>query len=297
MRASEQGFLLLTSYLGNPERRPLTVAQFRILAERVRSSDLAPQDRELVISDLRGLGYGEEMASRIVELLRDTQLLFRYLQLGKKAGCVPMSRISDAYPEVLRQKLGLESPGCIWTKGDISLLDAPLISLVGSRDIRPENRDFAWEAGFQAAKQGYTLVSGNARGADRIAQSACLKNGGRVISVVADALADKDGDERILYLSEDGFDQAFSAQRAISRNRLIHTLTQKTFVAQCDFRSGGTWDGTVKNLRNGWSPVFCFDDGSPAVSELQQMGAKGIRREDLSDLRQLHTDNYSLFDQ
>lgn len=297
MRAAEQGFLLLTSYLGNPERHPLTVSQFRILAGRVQSSDLTPENRELSTLDLRALGYGEEMANRIVGLLKDSQLLSRYLLLGKKAGCVPISRISDNYPDILRKKLGLESPGCIWVKGNISLLDTPLISLVGSRDIRLENRDFAWELGFQAAKQGYTLVSGNARGADRIAQSACLENGGRVVSVIADALADKGTDERILYLSEEGFDQAFSAQRAISRNRLIHALGQKTFVAQCDLRSGGTWDGTVKNLRNGWSPVFCLDDGSPAVAELQQMGAKGINREDLSDLRQLHTDNYSLFDQ
>jgi len=167
--------------------------------------------------------------------------------------------------------------------------------LVGSRDIMPKNKVFAAEVGRQAALQGYTLVSGNARGADRTAQNACLRAGGRVISVVADSLAQKTIQNRVLYLSEDDFDSEFSAQRAISRNRIIHALAEKTFVAQSNVGFGGTWDCTVKNLRSGWSPVFCFDDGSDAAMQLTQMGACGVQLSDLRDLGSLTPNEISLF--
>ena len=296
MRPAEQGFLLLTSHLGDPDRKPLTVSQFRVLAERVQTMRPDAHDRDLQVQDLKALGYGEEMAGRILSLLNETDALWHYLRKAEKAGCVPLSRIHDRYPNELLDRLGWECPGCLWVKGDLSLLATRKIALVGSRDILPDNRSFAYEAGVQAAKQGYTLVSGNARGADRIAQKACLDHGGKVISVVADELADKEPHERILYLSEEGFDLEFSAQRALSRNRVIHALGAITLVAQSDLR-GGTWDGTVKNLRYGWSSVFCFDDGSEATKELVRMGAGTVTRENLRDIRKLRHEILSLFDQ
>lgn len=295
MRGAERGFLLLTGALGDPDRKPLTVAQLRVLASRVKESQIAEPDRDMTEKDLTSLGYSEDTARQILHLLSQTALLDRYVQRGKTAGCVPITRISEKYPDVLRRRLVLDSPGCIWAKGDLSLLDMPKVALVGSRDILPANRAFAWEVGAQAAKQGYALVSGNARGADRIAQAACLKNGGVVISVVADSLEDKQPQNNILYLSEYDFDQPFSAQRAISRNRLIHALPEKTFVAQCAYETGGTWDGTVKNLRYGWSPVFCMDDGSKASEELRQMGASCIVAADLRKIKDLQTASISFF--
>lgn len=297
MRAAEKGFLLLTSHLGDPDRKPLTVSQFRVLAQRVQAMSAEVQDRDLQVQDLKALGYAEEMAWRIIGLLNETDVLSSYLRKGEKAGCVPLSRIHARYPKELRDRLGWECPGCLWAKGDLSLLDNRKIALVGSRDILPDNRAFAWEAGAQVAKQGYTLVSGNARGADRIAQKACLENGGKVICVVADELQNKESHGRILYLSEEGFDQSFSAQRALSRNRVIHSLGDLTLVAQSDLRSGGTWDGTAKNLRFGWSPVFCFADGSDASRELEQMGADTITAEQLRNFDGLCPDIPNFFDQ
>ena len=55
------------------------------------------------------------------------------------------------------------------------------------------------------------------------------------------------------------------------------------FVAQAALGKGGTWDGTVKNLRFGWSSVACFRDGSEAMAELEQRGAYLIGIEDLKD--------------
>lgn len=295
MNAREEGFLLLTSELGVPGRKTLTVPQLRTLAKRVRSANLENADRDLELSDLTALGYGHEMAQRILVLLEDKALLDYYCQRGKKRNCYPLSRVSAGYPERLCRSLGSESPGCLWYQGDPALLMLPAVSLVGSRDLSPENRAFAREIGRQAALQGYVLVSGNARGADQTAQNACLEAGGKVISVVADALAEHSPIENVLYLSENDFDAPFSAQRALSRNRIIHSLGQMTFVAQCGYQQGGTWDGTVKNLRFGWSPVYCFADGSPAQRLLVEMGADSVTGTQLADFSEIQASISALF--
>lgn len=297
MRATERGFLLLTSPLGDSLRKPLTVAQFRTLAKRVQQMEKPTEQRDLTLADLTALGYEQDFAYRLLHLLSQEDLLDHYLRRAAAAGCVPIARIGQDYPAVLREKLDPDSPASLWSKGDLSILAKPRIALVGSREIQQENRSFAWEVGTQAALQGYVLVSGNARGADKIAQTACLRAGGQVIVVVADELEKQKQEKNVLYISEDGFDLPFSAIRALSRNRVIHALAEKTFVAQCTCGSGGTWDGTIKNLNNGWSPVFCFADGTPAMEQLSQMGAEKIGIQQLGDIQQLVSARISLFDQ
>ena len=297
MTPREAGFLLLTSHLGNPDRKVLTAAQLRNLAQRVCGAERSSEVRELNLRDLQELGYDLHMAARILELLSEQALLEHYLHRAKKAGCVPVTRVSDGYPRLVRRRLGLDSPGCLWAKGDLSLLDAPKITLVGSRELAFDNRCFAAEAGYQAAKQGYVLVSGNAKGADRTAQDACLLEGGGVISVVADELETKFPRENTLYLSEVGFDLPFTPQRALSRKRVIHCLGSGVLVAQCSNGTGGTWDGTVKNLRFGWCRVCCYDDGSEGISRLVQMGAEAVGLEDLQKLSALEGEINTLFDQ
>ncbi len=297
MRPAEAGFLLLSSCLGDPMRKPLTTAQLRTLADRAWNLDLAATSRELEMADLVALGYNRQMASRIIKLLSDGDILEHYLLVARRRGCVPLTRVSQGYPLIVRQRLALDSPGVLWAKGNLELLENPKIALVGSRDLCENNAAFARELGRQAALQGYTLVSGNARGADKIAQEACLRTGGSVIVVVADSLLQQPDRERVLYLSEEDYDQEFSAQRALSRNRIIHTLGEMTFVAQSAFQTGGTWDGTVRNLRSGWNNVFCFDDGTEAMQHLCRMGASTVTLQDLQELSKLAEEKYTLFDQ
>lgn len=288
MRGAERGFLLLTCPLGDPERKPLTPARLRLLWSRAAGGSPDDPQRQMRLEDLTALGYGQPEAEQILSLLAQERLLEQYLQKAHKMGYQVLTPLSEGYPAELKRRLGGDLPGSLWASGPLDLLTRPKIALVGSRDIAAPNRSFAWEVGLQAARQGYVLVSGNARGADRLAQTACLEHGGSVICVVADNLMGKTGGARQLYLSEGGFDEDFSAQRALRRNRLIHALGQITLVAQCGLDHGGTWDGTVKNLRNDWSPVFCFDDGSPASRQLRDMGAELIPQEALSDLGSLH---------
>lgn len=283
MTGAERGFLLLSSHLGAPDRKILTTAQLRYLGQRVREMENPRQDRELTEEDLLKLGYGREKAGQILRLLEDGEILDYYLSRAKAEGCVPVTRASEDYPQLLHRRLGEDAPGCLWAKGDLSLLNTPAISLVGSRELEEENGKFAEAVGAFAARRGLTLISGNARGADKRAQSACRKAGGSVISIVADELTHHGEKERMLYLSEDGFAEGFSAQRALSRNRCIHAMGHVVFVAQSDLKKGGTWQGTAANLRHSWSPVLCYRDGSEASYALEQLGAYLIGTEQIPE--------------
>lgn len=287
MTGAERGFLLLCSHLGDPDRKCLTTAQFRRLTQRMRTARMPEEDRELRADDLKALGYGDADAQRIVALLSEEERLARYLRKAARQDCHVLTRFSGRYPRILEDSLGDDAPGLLWYRGDPELLGAPMISLVGSRELLPENRLFARDSGTQAACQGFTLVSGNARGADRTAQDACLSSGGNVVSILADALTEHLPGDRMLYLCEDSFDLGFSPIRALSRNRLIHAMGCLTLVVQSSLKTGGTWDGSVKNLRFGWSPLYCFEDGRESTRLLVQMGADSIERKDLCDLSAL----------
>ncbi len=285
MTGAERGFALLCSHLGDPQRRPLTTAQLRQLHRRVRLAQRPEGERELEAADLVALGYGQEEARRIAGLLSQEKDLDDYL--WRAEDCRLLTPVSRDYPARLWKALGEDAPGCLWAKGDLGVLDFPAIALVGSRELQPENEAFARQVGRCAAEQGVTLVSGNARGADQTAQNACLEAGGRVVSIVADGLEDKELRPGLLWLNEVDFDALFTPERALCRNRCIHALGFAAIAAQCSLKTGGTWDGSVRNLRHQWSPVYVFDDGSPASKLLEQMGAVLIGPEALQNLQAL----------
>lgn len=294
MTAGEQGMLLMTSSLGDPTRKPLTVAQFRKLTQRVRNAKRPAEDRDMTQDDVIALGYSPEDALRIITLLSEKGKLRRYLKKAEEAGCIPVTRVSTCYPPLLRRRLALDTPGALWAKGDLSLLSQPAISVVGSRKLNGANREFATEIGRQAALQNYVLVSGNAIGADGIAQESCLSAGGKVIAIVPDALCEYPIRKNILYLSADAFDMPFSSIRALYRNQLIHCMGQKVFVVQCSLGKGGTWSGTVNNLKHQYSDVFCFRDESEASIQLSQLGATLITGQDLLDIGALEVQHRQL---
>ena len=287
MNPREAGFLLLGSCLGDPARRPLTPPQLQRLAARVRLHPIpGAGEEELTPAHLFKLGCSHSEAEHIVSLLSETDRLSAYLDRAGALGLQCLTRANPRYPRRLMRALGDRAPSVLWFDGNLDLLQRTGLSLVGSRELRPEIRAFAQAAGLQMARQGYVLVSGGARGADAAAQASCLTGGGQVISVLAGPLTGA-SHRNLLLCCEDSFDLPFSPARALSRNRLIHILGEKTLVAQAAFGSGGTWAGATENLRRGWSPVFCFTDGSPGAKALLERGATGVTISQLTDFSSL----------
>ena len=297
MTGAERGFLLLCSSLGSPDRPVLTLRQFRLLGRRALMEDRTDPCGEVTEALLLDWGYEAPMARRILGLLSQERELDRYMIRAEELGIGVLTRISPGYPADLWSALGQEAPAVLFYYGDPALFSRRKISLVGTREPDAADGAFAREAGAQAARQGYTLVSGNARGCDRLGQRACLGAGGTVISFLADSLAErrKNAPKGILYCSEGGFDEAFSAQRALSRNRLIHALGEKVLGVHPRLVVGGTWAGCAENLKRGWSPLFLRDDGRPGTEDLLERGAVPVTPEGLRDLESLTTGQIRLF--
>lgn len=231
-------------------------------------------------------GSGED-STRLSALESRAGYLEDCLSDWEQQGIAVCTYFSPDYPAAWKQKLRREAPVALFLKGDRSLLSTGAVSLVGSRELREENTRFAERVGTLAANAGLTLISGNARGADRTAQDACLAAGGRVISIIADSLLDKKNRENLLYVSEERPNARFTSLRAIARNRLIHTAGDAVFVAQVTNGKGGTWSGTNKNLTRGWTPVYVYQDGTLGAEALEKAGAIPCSEARLREL--LHT--------
>lgn len=257
----------------------LSLAQARELSRRARAAGIGEEDpfRDVTVKDVRRLGYSEYEAGHIVSLLGRERQLDGYLLAAEKADVAVITRLDARFPQRLREQLGARCPAALFCRGDLRLLQRPCISVVGSRHLASPGAQFAAQAGRLAAREGFTLCSGDAMGADRTAQEACLRGGGSVLIFPATELVYCPVRENVLYAAEGGFELGFSAQRALGRNRFIHAMGEKTLVAQTGFGSGGTWNGTLENLRHGWSPVFVHADGSEGASALIARGAEPVR--------------------
>lgn len=286
MTGGELGFLLLASHLGDPERKPLSPARLTALRRRMQRAPVPPAAGEVDGEFLRGIGCEEALIQQILGLLSQIALAEAYVRAGEKRGYSCVTRRSPRYPRALVAALGDHAPSVLWLWGDEALLDNPKIALAGSRDAGEDGLRFAAAVGEAAAKQGFTLVSGGARGVDRMGQDTCFSAGGNVIVVLPDGFADKRHPRKgCLCLCEDSYDMPFSSQRALSRNHVIHSLGLCTFVAQCGF-SGGTWNGTIANLKRNFRPVYAYE-GCDALRLLEDLGAIPVGYRELENLEEL----------
>lgn len=257
----------------------LSLAQARELSRRARAAGIGEEDpfRDVTVKDVRRLGYSEYEAGHIVSLLGRERQLDGYLLAAEKADVAVITRLDARFPQRLREQLGARCPAALFCRGDLRLLQRPCISVVGSRHLASPGAQFAAQAGRLAAREGFTLCSGDAMGADRTAQEACLRGGGSVLIFPATELVYCPARENVLYAAEGGFELGFSAQRALGRNRFIHAMGEKTLVAQTGFGKGGTWSGSLDNLQHEYSPLFVFDDGSEGARALCARGATPVQ--------------------
>ena len=257
----------------------LSLAQARELSRRARAAGIGEEDpfRDVTVKDVRRLGYSEYEAGHIVSLLGRERQLDGYLLAAEKADVAVITRLDARFPQRLREQLGARCPAALFCRGDLELLQSVCVSVVGSRHLASPGAQFAAQAGRLAAREGFTLCSGDAMGADRTAQEACLRGGGSVLIFPATELVYCPARENVLYAAEGGFELGFSAQRALGRNRFIHAMGEKTLVAQTGFGKGGTWSGSLDNLQHEYSPLFVFDDKSEGAQALCARGATPVQ--------------------
>lgn len=86
------------------------------------------------------------------------------------------------YPPQLRELP--DAPALLYAAGDVSLLGAPCVAVVGSRDASSAALDFTAAVSEDLSAAGVTVVSGLAFGVDGYAHHAALSGPGRTIAVL-----------------------------------------------------------------------------------------------------------------
>ncbi|WP_073558872.1 DNA-processing protein DprA [Archangium sp. Cb G35] len=195
-----------------------------------------------------------------------------------------------AYPKRFKRALAKRTPITLYLAGREELLNARrTIAIIGSRDANPEALDTARRAAAFFARQGYVLVSGNARGIDQTAEESAIEAGGEVVSVLPQGLLDKATlslvrkrnrallEGQVALLSELHPKSRWQGRFAMMRNRLIVALADFVLVAQTGLKESrsngkltqsGTWAG-AEDARSLGRRVFVFDlptDGNLALA-------------------------------
>jgi DNA processing protein len=84
----------------------------------------------------------------------------------------------------MRSMLAVIDKTKLYCLGDINVLNnKDIIAIIGARNCTSEGREIAYQIGYALAKQGYTVVTGLAKGIDMLATSGSLDAKGKVIAV------------------------------------------------------------------------------------------------------------------
>jgi predicted Rossmann fold nucleotide-binding protein DprA/Smf involved in DNA uptake len=227
--------------------------------------------------------------ARIVALL-DAATSFAFaLDDAQQSGLRVMSGLAEDFPAVLRERLGRAAPPVLYAVGDVGLLGRPALGVVGSRAVSDAGAKACGEAATAAVAAGLGVVSGGAKGVDRIAMNAALDAGGQVVGVLAESLLRTAREPELRRTVSDGAvcfcspykpTAGFTVANAMGRNKLIYALSTATLVVECQEGSGGSWAGAVEALTSRTVPVLAWtgDGASPGNHALVRRGAHAVDR-------------------
>lgn len=137
-------------------------------------------------------------------------------------------------------------PKTLFYKGDLTLLQRPKVSIVGTRNPSNYTREFTYSLANALAKRGVCIVSGAAMGVDAIAHAGA--GGENTIAVVGNGLDIRypvlnrslieNIENRGLMLSQ--FNDGFRATgwSFVVRNELVVALGDSLIVTEADLKSG-----------------------------------------------------------
>lgn len=285
-----QAILLLCSFFNKNESKyvkPLTPTEYSRLAEWLYQNRYTPADFISREEELLTEWYDPKeriTKARLTELLqRAASMGFALEKWGQQQVWV-LSRASQEYPKVLKETLGNTRSPLLYGIGEKSLLNTNGIGFVGSRDTDSDDETFTQSLAQQAVEQGFTVVSGGARGVDQTSMIAALDAGGSAIGILADSLlkaatksqyrkALQEG--RLLLISPYYPEAAFSKGYAMGRNKYIYALSKGVVVAKSDVK-GGTWSGANENIKKQWVPLWVRDIENTGNQKLIELGGQPI---------------------
>ena len=286
-----------------PELAPLTLKEWNTLARKIHDSDIKQPGGLLGLTPdslIRALELTVPEAERIGRLLARGGSMALELESLAAAGIWCVTRADEAYPARLRNSLKHQSPAVLFGAGELKILEKTTVGIVGSRNLDERAVEFAQRVGTLCARHSIAVVSGGARGTDRISMQAALEGGGQAIGILTDSLSkvirqsdvrDFIVDGRLVLATPYRPDNGFSIGAAMGRNKVIYGAADYAVVVSSEYQKGGTWAGAVENLSAGWCPTFVRsgDDVPLGNRELVTKGAQPLLEDSLDEISDLTT--------
>jgi DNA processing protein len=166
------------------------------------------------------------------------------MKAAKRAGASMLCLGDDAYPARLASVS--DAPPILWALGDTTLLERPIIAMVGTRNASSLGARMARRLAADLGAAGYVVASGLARGIDALAHAATLETGTIAVhagglDVIYPAENTKLAQDMVktgLRLSEQPFGLDPQARHFPRRNRIVSGLAQAVIVVEAATRSG-----------------------------------------------------------
>jgi predicted Rossmann fold nucleotide-binding protein DprA/Smf involved in DNA uptake len=298
----EQGLaaLALTSRLVESTAKPLSAREFWALRRRIEPSSLLGMAAGEIAMEL---AVGAADSERIATLVDRGAGLAIALERMSHSGMWTLTCFDDRYPARLRRRLGDNAPAVLHGVGDPDLLATDGVGVVGSRNVAPEGSEVAAEIAYTAARLGFPVVSGAARGVDESAMNGALEAGGHTVGVLADTLERTVGRPQIRQGVVEGQiclttpyspTTPFSVGNAMGRNKIIYGLCRCTIVVATDLDTGGTWAGAAESLKNHFGRVAAWNGAGAGAGNgpLIERGAEELT--DVKDLERLLSEDEDL---
>jgi DNA processing protein len=206
-----------------------------------------------------------------------------------ESGCLLLPATSGDYPALLRESP--DAPAVLYVRGDLGVLGAPQLAMVGSRNPTAGGKSTAREFAAWFARAGLTITSGLAIGIDTACHEGALAGGGSTVAVLGCGL------DRVYPPQNRELADRIAASGAVisefppgteplpacfpQRNRIIAALSHGTLVIEAAQRSGSLITARLAGIAG--REVFAIPGSihnpmARGCHELIRQGAKLVER-------------------
>jgi len=250
------------------------------------------------LDKLTSVPYLGEKTAQQMQVSLQSNDVDEELELIQRHGVILIKLGTPDYPETLA-KIAMP-PRFLYVRGRFTAADAQAVAVVGSRSCTAYGRRVAERLGHELARNGFTVVSGLARGIDGAAHRGALDAKGRTIAVLAGGLskiyppehtdlADEIVASGGALVSEVPMRMEPMAGMFPARNRIISGLSRGVVLVEAAEKSGALI--TARHAAEQGREVFAIPGpvdsiASTGTLKLLRQGAKLVRhaRDVLDDL-------------
>ncbi|MDP8220870.1 MAG: DNA-processing protein DprA [Candidatus Stygibacter frigidus] len=212
------------------------------------------------------------LKDRIKNLLTDRADIAWKLENWQQSGISIITHLDDQYPQRLSETLDDKAPSVIYALGKIDNLKTGGIAVLGSRDIDEQIKMESQKIARTIIENGYSVISGGAKGVDLIAMQTALDYGGKAIGFLKQNFSFKNlsksgwnkflEDGSLTLLTEIAPDEKMDRKKyiaaAMSRNKYIYALAEFGIVVASD-NKGGTWEGAQEQIKKFKKNLFVLN--------------------------------------